>query len=557
MKCEVRNTKCEKTKSQNSWFLVLGSWFLLFFGVSIANAQNKSTIEAQIDTASIKIGEQIQYKITVETDSTNVVYFPEDQTFSPLEMVEALTIDTTKNKDRMTLQRIYALTQFDSGSYTIPPQRVAINEAPFLTDSFRIQVADVAVDTTKQKLYDIKPLMEVEKSNAKLWMTILFVLLALLVIGALVYWFFLRKKPLTEEEKVALLPAFDRAMLQLKELENSRYLIQDEYKKYYSELTDIVRSYLEEDVHVSALESTTDQLITKLELLKDAGELELEDETITQFKKVLRTADLVKFAKSKPATSVAEQDRAAVEQIVRKTKEALPEPTEEELLLNEKYLEEMAKKKQRKRIYIAAAVLAGLIFFGGAFSMAYFGVKDVKDTVFGYPTKELLEGEWVASSYGFPPIDIETPKVLLRQKAELPKALDTLVASHHVFAHGSYVGLFSVAVSSSTFKEQVDPNFEAAVGSMMATLEANGLRNIIPKQEEFFTKSGVQGLKTYGSGQMQTPEGKNSKKLKYSILTFGGKGFMQQVIMTWEDGDNYAEQIVQRISASVDVKTQV
>lgn len=29
----------------------------------------------------------------------------------------------------------------------------------------------------------------------------------LAVIGGLVYWFFIRKKPLTEEEKVALLPA--------------------------------------------------------------------------------------------------------------------------------------------------------------------------------------------------------------------------------------------------------------------------------------------------------------------------------------------------------------
>ena len=53
----------------------------------------------------------------------------------------------------------------------------------------------------------------------------------------------------------------------LKKLENSKYLIQDEYKQYYSELTGIVRSYLEEDVHVSALESTTDQLIEKLEML--------------------------------------------------------------------------------------------------------------------------------------------------------------------------------------------------------------------------------------------------------------------------------------------------
>src|SRR5690606_37145144 len=39
-------------------------------------------------------------------------------------------------------------------------------------------------------------------------------------------------------------------------------------------------------------------------------------------------------------------------------------------------------------------------------------------------------------------------------------------------------------------------------------------------------------------------------------LSFGGKGFIQQVVITWEGGDNYAEQIVDRILNSLDVKTQ-
>ena len=528
---------------------------LFSFGTLQLIAQSKVT--SSIDTAAIKIGEQIQYTITVETDSTDIVYFPEDQTFSPLEMVEALTIDTTKNNDRIKLQRIYALTQFDSGQYTIPPQRIGINDTPFLTDSFKIRVADVPVDTTKQKMFDIKPLIKVDRSYAKLWKTLLWIALILLVIGALVYWFFLRKKPLTEEEKVALLPPFDRAMLQLKELENSKYLIHDQHKKYYSELTNIVRSYLEEDAHITALESTTDQLIDKLMLVKDAGELDLQEETIGQFKKVLQTADLVKFAKSKPSNMVAEQDWKIVKQLVTKTKDALPDPTEEELMLNEEYLEELAKKKQRKRIWIAAATLAGLIILGGGFSLAYFGYKKVKDTVFGYPTKELLENEWVSSTYGFPPIEIQTPEVLVRQEIELPPEAKDVISETQTFNYGSYLGLFSITVNSTTYKEANEPDFEGAIGGLMTSFEANGLKNIIPKQDDFFTKSGIQGLKTYGSAQFVNPTNKKSKRVSYTILNFGGKGFMQQIIMTWEDGDEYAERIVERVLASVDVKTQV
>ncbi len=543
-----------KVKIRSSAFL-LGTLIFLLFCPSVIQSQKTSSVKAEIDTAQIKIGEQIQYKITVETDSLNLVYFPEDQTFSPLEMVEALTVDTTKNKDRITLQRIYALTQFDSGSYVIPQQRIAINEEPFLTDSFQIAVADVVVDTTKQKLYDIKPLVKVDRSYAKVWKWLIGILLGLLIIGGVLYWFFFRPKPLTEEEKVALLPPYDRALLQLKELENSRYLIQDEYKKYYSELTHIVRAYLEEEVHISAMESTTDQLIGRLELLKDAGELKLEDDTLNQFKKVLQTADLVKFAKSKPAVSIAEDDRKSVEFVVIKTKEALPEPVEEELLQNEEYLAELERKRKRKRIWTAAAVLAGLIILGIGTSTAILGVQEVKDTVLRHPTKRLLEGEWVSSSYGYPPIDIETPEVLKRKELGEFNPADS-IQSAQLFGITNYDGMFTASVSATTFSNGKPVDFEKSVEEVLRSLESKGAKNLIAKNEEAYTKSGVQGLKTYGSYQMKAPESNKSIRTKYAVFLFGGTGFQQQIILTWMDGDTYAERIVQRITASIDVKTQ-
>ena len=79
---------------------------------------------------------------------------------------------------------------------------------------------------------------------------------------------------------------------------------------------------------------------------------------------------------------------------------------------------------------------------------------------------------------------------------------------------------------------------------------------MIAKNEDAYTKSGVQGLKTFGSYQMKVPESNENVRTKYSILLFGGTGFQQQIIMTWLDGDEYAEQIIQRITASIDVKTE-
>jgi hypothetical protein len=520
-------------------------------------SQQNPSVSSEVDTTFIKIGEQVKFTVTVDADTTAQVIFPEGQTFSPLETVEAFATDTTRKNGRMVLQKIYALTQFDSGAYKLPPQRIEINGQGFMTDSAQINVATVPVDTLAQKMYDIKPLMEVERSRAELWWWILGILVALAVIGVLLYWFVFRTKPLTEEEKVAMLPAYDRALLELKKLENSKYLIQDEYKQYYSELTDIVRSYLEEDVHVSAMESTTDELIYKLELLKDAGELRLGDDTLKQFKRILQTADLVKFAKSRPESSVAQNDRKAIEEIVVKTHDALPEPTLEELMEQEEYKEEQARKRQQRKIRMAAAAVVGFLMLTTGIAVAYYGFDPVKDTVLGHPTKSLLEGEWIASTYGYPPISLETPEVLKRQSAPIPPDRKDNMQELQVFLYENPEGLFSVSATSMLLTQPKEPEYELSIESFLKRLESKGAKNIITKDEEFTTVTGVKGVKVYGSAQFALPDADETVRGKYSLLIFGGPGFQQQIMLTWRDGDTYAEQIVNRILDTIEVKTEV
>ncbi|EAR02959.1 hypothetical protein [Maribacter sp. HTCC2170] len=519
--------------------------------------QNAPKVSSEVDTTFIKIGDQLKFKVIVEVDSTDIVIFPEGQTFSPLETVEAFATDTTRKNDRVTLLKTYALTQFDSGFYKLPSQRIEINGKGFFTDSLLVNVATVPVDTLAQKMYDIKPLIQVEKSNSQWWIILLIVLVVLGIIGALVYWFVLRKKPLTEEEKEALLPPYDRALLELKKLDNSKYLIKDEYKQYYSELTDIVRSYLEEDANVSALESTTNELITKLEMLKDAGELDLDTDTIKQFKNILQTADLVKFAKSKPPTSVAHQDRKAVEQIVVKTHDAIPEPTLEELMAQEEYLEELARKQQRKKWVLAGTAAAALVLVSAVTFVSYYGVKKAWDTVSGHPTKKLLDNEWVASSYGSPPINLETPEVLVRQVIEIPAEAKATIKELQSFAFRDDKALLTLASTSTTFTQPAEPEFEKTIEQLLKNFENQGAKNIITKQEEFVTVTGVKGIKTYGSGKFKVPESEDLIKGKYVILSFGGKGFQQQILLTWQDGDTYAQEIIDRILTTVEVKTEV
>lgn len=545
-----------------SWTGVLGSLrlpllaFVLVFPAP-KFAQQAPMISSGVDTASIRIGEQIHWTVAVEVDSTDLVIFPEGQTFSPLETVEAFTTDTTRKNSRILLQKTYALTQFDSGAYLLPTQRIDINGKGYFTDSLLISVASVPVDTVNQKMYDIKPMMGVE-ANRFGWLKWLgFGLLGALLAGAL-YWYVLRKKPLTEEAQQALLPPYERALKELKRLEASRYLIQDEFKQYYTELTDIVRAYLEEEVHISALESTTAQLLDKLELLRDSGKLDLEEDTLIQFRKILETADLVKFAKSKPPVQKAEDDRASIEQIVRKTKEALPEPTEEELLQQEEYRAEIAARERRKKIRVAGVAAAGILLASVLGSVGYFGFHNVKDYLLGNPSKSLLEGEWIASSYGYPPVLLETPEVLFRREVELPPEARAAIQDMDAFAYNNSRAHLSIAAVSTLFsKADTPPDFDQAVDQVLAGFEQNGAKNIITKQEEFTTVSGVKGVRVYGRGDFRMPDSEQYVKGRYTVLLFGGNGFLQQVVISWEDGDPYAEQIVERILKTVEVKTVV
>ena len=147
---------------QASSFKLLAS--LLFFLCSIFS---HSQVTKSVDTTKIRVGEQIEYKINVKTDSTTLVVFPEGQTFTPLEMVESLEIDTTIKEGNYFLEKTYKLTQFDSGAYYIPKQKVVLGDQVIFVDSLKVEVNTIEVDTTKQGLFDIKPLIEVEKNSNK------------------------------------------------------------------------------------------------------------------------------------------------------------------------------------------------------------------------------------------------------------------------------------------------------------------------------------------------------------------------------------------------------
>lgn len=543
-------------KMIKSLIIGLRSCALMPYVLCLFTFTSFSQVKTTIDSTSIKIGEQITYRIEVETDTTSLVVFPEGQTFSPLEVIESYKVDTVKNNDTYNLIKKYGLTQFDSGAYTIPRQKIIIGTKTIFTDSLKVEVNHILVDTTKQGLYDIKPIIEVEKSPGKFWKYLLITLLILGIIAFLVYWFVWRKKPLTEEEQIALLPPYDRAKLALKKLDESHYLEHSELKPYYSELTGIIRKYLDEKVYDHSLESTTDELIGRLRLLKEGNQIDLSQETIKNIESILKRADLVKFAKSAPDTALAELDRNTIDNEIDHVKEVLPEPSEEEKLLDKKYREEQALKKKRKKIIITVIIGVFLLFATVVgFSIKY-GFTYVKDTIIGHESIELLKGDWVTSEYGFPPVSISTPKVLKRMTPELPDELLQQV-DIAMFGYGSLIDKFNVVVATSKFKNLGEENkidLKQAIDGNLKTFEAAGAQNIITLNEKFVTPNGAEGIKVHGTLEISIPNTDKFENGGYTILGFTAENVVQQIVLVWRENDVYADEIVERILNSVELK---
>ncbi|MFL2577812.1 MAG: hypothetical protein ACJ0QE_03805 [Flavobacteriaceae bacterium] len=528
------------------------------FTCSWVQAQTDYDVSIAVDTTKMRIGEKIEYLLQVKADSSALVTFSDPPFFAPFEVLEESAIDTLRAESRYLFTKKYALIQFDSGAYWLPPQKVMINGFTKVSDSLLIQVASVPVDTLKQNLFDIKPIVEVEKNYDAITRNIVYgFLIVLLLIGLIYAFFFARKK---REERKKKRPPFERAIEELKALESVSPAEQQEFKDYYSRLTDVVRRYLEEEVKISALESTTDELMLKLEALKQSGTLELERETIKNLKSVLQTADLVKFARSLPAFGMTNKDRGLVEEVVIETKEVLPEPTPEEIREREEYHLLLAKRRRKKQLQWTFASLGILLILGFSIAVLTYGFYPVRDSLVGYPTIKLKNKTWISSQYGTPPVKLSTPEVLKRINSEKGSPLR--------FSSGDYDAPFYIDLvftkkapkqksETSPSEEEMEAlqkrKIQELVNSIINDFQSRGAVNILIKQEEITTLSGLPALKIYGT--LDYPKKGNDKRVRCNYTThvfdFDQGGI--ELTLLFEKEDRYGESIKKRVMDSFEL----
>jgi hypothetical protein len=534
--------------------------YLLLLLLSTAVFAQQKQVVTSIDTTKNKIGAEFKLSIKTTVDTSSKVIFPKLKNFGALEVIQSYPIDTVKMDGRYELIKKYGLTQFDSGRYVVPSIRIFINSKPFLTDSLLVEVANVQVDTLKQKMFDIKDIAPADNPIGDWWKYLLIIAL-IAGIGAFIYWFIKKRQEKKLQEEIYKTP-IEKATTLLDTLEKKELWQKGEVKAYYSELTDIARNYIEEAIEIPAMESTTSELIQGLRAASVKKKMTLSQEIIENLERVLKQADLVKFAKSKPLDFEITEDRNKIQKAILTLDNSIPVeiPVEEDMLLNEaqrqKQIQIQLRKQRNKRIVTAVASVVFLLAATTTFFIVTKGFDYVKDNIIGHPTKELLEGEWVKSEYGNPGIIIETPKVLKRVDLTktLPKNGMALIKEMQSFAYGSLLDRFYVMVSTLKFKAETQIDLAKSMDGALQSLEAQGAQNMIVKQEDFETNEGVKGLKAYGTFSQIDSDNKTTAKMYYEAILFSQEGGLQQILIFHEEGDKYGNEISERVLNAVELK---
>src|SRR5690606_32494634 len=184
-----------------------------------------------------------------------------------------------------------------SGYYVIPPYPILINNDTIETDALLLEVQSVEVDTSAA-IFDIKQPLP-EPFSIIDWLKDNWIWLTAILLAALGIYFLIRylkrEKPIeTQEKPTPKIPAHILALQQLKELQEKQLWQNGKIKAYHSEISEILRTYIEERYKVNALEETTAEIMFGLRLHQ------IPEEVKMKLSQTLTLADLVKFAKEQP-----------------------------------------------------------------------------------------------------------------------------------------------------------------------------------------------------------------------------------------------------------------
>lgn len=320
-------------------------------------ALSQVSVEAVIDSTQMVVGEQTGLHITATVRQGQKVVFKQwrsmEQLTSGVEVVEVPDIDTVDTQDGfIKVTQHIILTAFEDSLYYIPAQIVNVDGKEYSSHNLALKVLTIPVDTLKpEQFYGPADVQD----NPFLWeewehVLLMSVLAMILYILSILAWIRLKSgKPIQLRVRIIKrIPPHQKALFSIADIKN-RTAIVDE-KTYYTQLTEALRTYIEERFGFNAMEMTSSEIIACLRNDNDEAKMQ-------ELQMLFETADLVKFAKHK--VTMSENDRNLVSAIdfINTTKQENI-PTEERIQPN---VTAQEKQTMRMRLSLKWAITTMII----------------------------------------------------------------------------------------------------------------------------------------------------------------------------------------------------
>ena len=277
---------------------------------------------ATLSAERLAVGDPVTLTLTAHHPAGSTVLFPNIGTGKKI-VVRGQSSDTRQIAEGIQeSEEIVHLTSFRIGDWNITTNPVVctfsngIQKAQLLPDLV-LHVQSVLSSTNATSLSDIKGIVKPPlQLSTKLWIALVIALLAL--IAGVLTLIFLRK-PRTILQMAPPQPPHLIARQALSALRGKAW----SPEPFFTELSLILRTYLENRFDLHAPESTTEELTRSM-----TADVRLDIKEQQTLRNFMTQADLVKFARADAEQDVMNNAFSTVEEFVEQTKEE-PQPEEE------------------------------------------------------------------------------------------------------------------------------------------------------------------------------------------------------------------------------------
>lgn len=282
-------------------------------------------IHSRTDKSRITVGDRLEYVIEITYPREGEIELPSVLgNLAQFEVKEYEAGEPVSAKDKLVRTWRFELSTFTLGDYVIPPQLVLYRSGmdttqvrTFMTQPIEIEV----VRTSPEDVWDIADIAgPVPIPKARPWALYLLICLPALALAAVALWWY-RRKHRREDTPQPVLPPFEEAMEALSMLEKGGMPQDGEARGFAFRLSAIGRRYITRRFHVDALESTTEEFLSKL------PSLPITPAQRESLESLAGNLDIVKFATGRMSPEEARHALERQREFVAQTRPG-PEPAE-------------------------------------------------------------------------------------------------------------------------------------------------------------------------------------------------------------------------------------